>query len=55
MKNAVTDGVMIAARLLYFPFIEHALKDESMFETSLTEALKMEKISSFSIKEKAQI
>lgn len=51
VKNAAADGVLIAARLLYYPFMKTEFKTEELFEIGLTENLRTEKITAFSISE----
>lgn len=51
IKNASADGTIIAARLLYYPFMKTEYKNEHMFEVGLTEHLRSEKITDFSITE----
>ncbi|CAL5995741.1 Conserved_hypothetical protein [Hexamita inflata] len=49
IKNAIVDGVMIAARVVYYPFIKQDYKSETLFEIGLSEMLRIEKITNFSI------
>lgn len=53
MKNAPADGALIAARLLYYPFMKTEFKTEHLFEIGLSENLRTEKITAFSISENA--
>lgn len=51
IKNAPVDGPLIAARLLYYPFMKQDFKQETLFEIELSEILRMERIGNFSMNE----
>ena len=51
IKNAPVDGPLIAARLLYYPFMKQDFKQETLFEIELSEVLRTERIMTFSMNE----
>lgn len=49
------DGSLIAARLLYYPYMKQDFKQETLFEIGLAEVLASEKITTFSITEHTDV
>lgn len=49
VKAAAADGALVAARLLYYPFMRAEYRSERTFELGLAERLRAAKVAAFSV------